>query len=296
MIGRRGWLGGALAASAAWPTHAAAGLAGLDEAFARIERRRGGRLGVAVSDTGSGETAYHRADERFPMASTFKLLVAGAVLARVDDGAERLDRRVALPRTGLVPWSPATEPRAARGEEMTVVALVEAMMTISDNTATNLLLAAIGGPAGLTAFLRARLSDPVTRSDRDEPAMSEGRPGDARDTSSPAAFLASMRALTLGDALTLSSRERLVLLMKANQTSPRLLRARLPLGWQVADRTGAAGHRTSNVVALLWPPRRAEPVLLAAFLTEGPAERAERDAMLVEVGAAVAAALGAPME
>jgi beta-lactamase class A len=168
-----------------------------------------------------------------------------------------------------------------------VGALVEAMMTVSDNTATNLLLASIGGPAGLTRFLRSPLGDAVTRSDRYEPAMSEGQPGDERDTTSPAAFLASMRALTLGDALSPPSRERLILLMKANQTSARLLRARIPLGWQIGDRTGAAGHRTVNIVGLIWPLQRPDPVLFSVFLTEGPATRPARDAVLVEVGAAI---------
>lgn len=271
-------------ASAASPT--------LTQTFARIERERGGRLGVAVLDTATGETAAHRADERFPMASTFKLFVAGAVLARVDAGAEHLDRRIPVTRADLVPWSPIAESRV--GETLTIAALVEAMLTMSDNAATNLLLASIGGPPGLTAFLRNHLRDPATRSDRDEPAMSEGRPGDDRDTSTPSAFLASMRALTLGDALSPAARERLVLLMKANQTSGRLLRAHLPLGWQIADRTGAAGHRTSNIVALLWPPGRIAPLLLTAFLAEGPPTPPERNATLVEVGMAVAAALGAP--
>jgi beta-lactamase class A len=297
MIGRRDLIGGAALLAAGMTgvgaARAAGGLAGLPAALARIERERGGRLGVAVLDTRTGERAGQRGEERFPMASTFKLLVAAAVLSRVERGEERLDRRVRYDRSDFVAWSPVAEAPANLRDGMTVASLVEAMMTISDNTATNLLLASIGGPAGLTAFLRGT-GDAVTRSDRDEPAMSEGRPGDPRDTTSPAAFLATMRALTLGDVLSPASRERLVLQMKANQTGAPLLRARLPAGWIIADRTGAAGHRTRNVVGLIWPARQAEPVFVTVFLTEGPEQSRARDAVLAEVGAALYAALGAP--
>ncbi len=296
MIGRREWIGSAASLAAGMTGVGAAraegGLAGLPAALARIERERGGRLGVAMLDTRTGERVGQRGEERFPMASTFKLFVAAAVLSRVDRGEERLDRRIRYDRSDLVAWSPVTEAPPNLRDGMTVASLVEAMMTISDNTATNLLLASIGGPAGLTAFLRG-IGDAVTRSDRDEPAMSEGRPGDLRDTTSPAAFLATMRALTLGDVLSPASRERLVLQMKANQTGAPLLRARLPAGWVIADRTGAAGHRTRNVVGLVWPARQAEPVLVTVFLTEGPEQSRARDAVLAEVGATLYAALGA---
>jgi beta-lactamase class A len=296
-IGRRPWLAGTAALGASGlqpaPVHAETGFAALGAAFAGIERAGGGRLGVAVLDAAGGRAASHRGAERFPMASTFKLFVAGAVLARADRGEERLDRRIHYAQPDLVPWSPVTDSPAGLRDGLPVAALVEAMMTASDNTATNLLLRLIGGPEGLTAFLRERLGDAVTRSDREEPAMSEGRPGDGRDTTSPLAFLGSMRALLLGDALSEAARQRLLLLMKANQTGATLLRARLPPGWQVGDRTGAAGHRTRNVVGLVWPARRTEPVLVAAFLAEGPERPEGRDAVLAEVGAAIYGALAA---
>jgi beta-lactamase class A len=294
MTGRRAWAFGVAALAAVHPVRAETSMPGLAAALARIERERGGRLGAAVLDLATGRAAAYRADERFPMASTFKVFVASAVLARVDAGAERLDRPIRFTRADLVPWSPVAEAWAERGGSLPVSALLDAMVTMSDNAATNLLLASIGGPPGLTAFLSGPLRDAVTRSDRDEPAMSEGRPGDERDTSSPAAFLASLRALTLGDALSPASRERLLLLMLANQTSARLLRAHLPLGWRIADRTGAAGHRTANIVGLLWPPGRIDPALFAVFHAEGPPERPQRDAALVEVGAAIVAALAIP--
>jgi beta-lactamase class A len=293
MIGRRRWMGGAAAALGGWGAGAAlarevGGFAELPGAFARIEAARGGRLGVSVLDTGSGRQAGHRQDERFPMSSTFKVLLAGAVLARADAGRDSLERRIRFAADDLVPWSPVTETQVG-GDGMTLAALCEATMTISDNTAANLLLGVLGGPGGLTAYLRG-LGDGVTRLDRVETALNEARPGDPRDTTSPAAMLADLHALTLGPALSAPARERLRGWLRANRTGGTRLRARVPQAWRVGDRTGTGGHGTSNVVGLLWPPNDGAPVVVAAYLTEGPADGAVRDAALEDVGAAVAAA------
>jgi beta-lactamase class A len=244
---------------------------------------------VAVLDTASGRAAAHRAAERFPMCSTFKLLLAGAVLARIDAGAERPERLVPYGRDALVPWSPVTE--GAAGTGLSVAALIEAILTQSDNTAANLLLDIVEGPAGLTRFLRG-LGDEVTRLDRMETALNEARPGDPRDTATPGSFLRSMAALTLGPVLSPPSRERLLALMRASRTGDGALRAALPPGWVAADRTGAGGHGTRGAVGLLSPPGGRPPSLVAAFLTEGPAPLAARDAVLAAVAAAVVAAAG----
>lgn len=296
MRGRRdcfGAIGAAIGVAAgAAPLSAQSAWAGLPAEFARIEQREGGRLGVAVLDLGNRRAAEHRSGDRFPMASTFKMLAAGAVLARIDAGQESLDRRIRFGRGDLVTYSPATEGRAG-GEGMTVAALLEAMMTLSDNTAANLLLAAIGGPEGLTAFLR-RHGDAVTRLDRMETDLNEARPGDPRDTTTPAAMLAMMRALTLGEVLSATSRARLVALMEANRVSGGLLRARVPQGWRVADRSGAGGFNTRGVVGLVWPAGGRPPLLVTAYLTEGPQQTlVARDAVLAEVAGTIFAAYGA---
>jgi beta-lactamase class A len=289
MIGRRQWMMGmALALAGARAGRARESLASLPETFARIEAARGGRLGVAVLDTGSGQGTGHRQEERFPLASTFKLLAAGAVLARVDGGQDDLERRIRFVREDLVTYSPATGRHAGAGG-MTLADIAEAAVTLSDNTAGNLLINALGGPAGLTAWLR-RQGDAVSRLDRMETMLNEALPGDPRDTTSPAAMLAHLRALTLGDALSAPSRARLRSWMRASRTGNNCLKARLPQGWVVEDKTGAGGNGTRNDVGLLWPPGGGAPVLVAAYLTGAGGGMAERDATLAEVGAAVAAA------
>jgi beta-lactamase class A len=175
------------------------------------------------------------------------------------------------------------------GDGLTVAELCEATATSSDNTTAYLLLQALNGPAGLTARLRS-LGDEVTRPDRMEPALNEARPGDLWDTSSPTAFLAAMHARTLGGALRQTSRDRLEGWMHAIRSGGARLRTGVPVGWTVGDRTGSGGRRASNVVESLWPLDAGPPRLVAAFLTDGPADATARDAALAEVGTAVAAA------
>jgi beta-lactamase class A len=251
----------------------------------RIEAASGGRLGVAVLDTQDGRRLQHRGDERFPLCSTFKFLAAAHVLARVDRQQEQLDRRIPVRTADLVDYSPVTQPRADR-DPMTVEELCAAAMTISDNTAANLLLASMGGPAGLTAYLR-KLGDPQTRLDRNEPTLNTGRPGDPRDTTTPAAMLATMQKLVLGEALSPASRGRLTQWLIDNQTGNSRLRAGLPAGWRVGDKTGSGAYGTNNDIGVIWPTGR-KPVLVTAYLTGTKEPLTTRERTLADVGRLVA--------
>ncbi|MGU3537534.1 class A beta-lactamase [Methylobacterium sp. A54F] len=264
----------------------------LEPALARIEAESGGRLGVAILDAGSGRVVGHRADERFPLCSTFKLLAAAAILARVEAGRERLERSVPYTAAMIVPDSPVTQARLGTGGlpagegAMPLDALCAAAITRSDNTAGNLLLDAIGGPAGLTAYLRG-LGDPVTRLDRIEPDLNEAAPGDPRDTTTPAAMLASLRRLLLGDALSPDGRARLTGWLLDNRTGDARLRARLPPGWRVGDKTGSGAFGTTNDVGLIRPPDGA-PILAAIYLTQTTAAAEARNATVAAVGRVLA--------
>ncbi len=259
----------------------------LADTCTRLEAGSGGRFGVGVLDTAGGRMIGHRLDERFPMCSTFKALAAGVVLARVDRKQENLDRRVNYTKSDLVTYSPATEKHVERG--MTIAELCEAAITLSDNTAGNLLLASFGGPAGLTSFARS-LGDETTRLDRIETELNQALPGDPRDTTSPRAMAQTLRALTLGDALSATSRAQLIAWLKANTTGGTRLRAGVPSGWAVADKTGTGDHGTANDVAVLWPPQRA-PLIVTVYLTGAAVARDQQNKIIADVGAAVADAM-----
>ena len=253
--------------------------------FAELEKQHGGRLGVAVIDIATGQRMAYRADERFPMCSTFKLLAAAAILKNVDAGSERLDRHVAYSQSDLLEYAPVTRANLSKGG-MTVSELCAAAVELSDNTAGNLLLAAIGGPAGLTTFTRS-LGDDVTRLDRTEPTLNTAIPGDPRDTTSPAAMLADLNALLVGNTLTKNSRATLLGWLNNCKTASKRIPAGLPSDWTSGNKTGSGDNGTANDVAVIQRPGKA-PILVAAYFTGSSAPPAARDGVLAGVGRIVA--------
>ena len=253
----------------------------LQDTLRDIEATARGRLGVHILDTGTGREHGWRSDERFLMLSSFKLLASALVLDRADRGEESLERRIRYRRQDLVSWSPVTE-RHVGGTGLSLAQLCEATITTSDNTAANLILASYGGPAALTAYAR-RLGDRVTRLDRTEPELNvRAASGEPLDTTTPRAMAHTLRALLVGDALSPASRARLLQWLLANTTGGKRLRAGLPVGWQVGEKTGTAGD-DANDIGIAFPPQRA-PVIVTAYLAESATDGATREAALAGVG------------
>ena len=262
-----------------------AGVAAAPSPLAEIEARVGGRLGVAALDIASGQRLAWRAGERFPMCSTFKAMAVAAVLKRVDAGHEHLDRFIRYGQADLLSYAPVTRAHVAEGR-MKLADLCAAAVELSDNTAANLILASIGGPAGWTRFVR-RIGDHQSRLDRNEMTLNTSIPGDPRDTTTPAAMVGDLRAALLGDALSSASRGNLKTWMIGTQTGKARLRAGLPAKWQVADKTGSGDHGTSNDIAVAWTPKG--PIVIACYLTGAEAASADaRDAAIADVGRLVA--------
>lgn len=241
--------------------------AAIEAALADLEKKSGGRLGVAVTDLESGETAGHRVAERFGMCSTFKLPLVGIVLLQAQRGQLDLDARVSYASDDMVPYAPVTGRNLERGY-MTVNELAEAAQQTSDNVAANLLLGLIGGPAGFTAALRS-MGDEVTRLDRIEPALNYVPPGDVRDTTTPAAMAATVRQLLAGPLLSDDNKRLLAKWMQDTGTGLNRLRAGFPAGWRSGDKTGtgiAAGMpNIYNDVAVAWPDDATPAFVVAAY-------------------------------
>ncbi len=250
-----------------------------------IETRIGGRLGVAALDTGSGRRLEHRANERFPMCSTFKVLAAAAVLHRVDEEKAQLSDIVPYTGGDLLEYAPIAEKHVAEGG-MTLAALCAAAIEYSDNTAANVLLKTIGGPAGLTRFVRS-LGDEKTRLDRIEPDLNSALPGDERDTTTPRAMADTLRTLLLGETLSAASRQQLESRLVANTTGGNMIRAGVPNDWKVGDKTGRGSNAATNDVAILRPPGK-PPILLAIYSVESTAPRKEVQDAIAEVARIVA--------
>src|SRR5882724_9282154 len=256
-----------------------------DNRVATIEARTGGRIGVAALDTASSKHLDCRSEERFPMCSTFKFLAAAAVLKRVDEKQEKLDRFVPYDAKDILEYAPVTKIHLKEGG-MTLGALCAAAIEQSDNTAGNLLLDAIGGPIGLTNFTRS-LGNRVTRLDRIEPELNSAIPGDDRDTTTPAAISSDMQRLLLGDALSETSRRQLNDWLLRNQTGGPMIGAGVPKTWSVGDKTGRGSNGATNDIAIMRPPGRA-PILLAIYSVGSTATANDREAAIAEAAKIVA--------
>src|SRR5437773_4214564 len=256
--------------------------------IAAIEARIGGRIGVAALDTGNSKHVEHRADERFPMCSTFKFLAAAAVLKRVDEKKEKLERFVPYGAKEILEYAPVTKEHLKDGG-MTLGALCAAAIEQSDNTAGNLLLDAIGGPIGLTNFARA-IGDKVTRLDRKEPELNSAIADDERDTTTPAAMLADMFQIVLGNTLSPSSRHQLEQWLQANETGASMIRAGVPTSWIIGDKTGRGANGATNDIAIMRPPGRA-PILLVIYSAGSTATANDRAAVLAEAAKIVTGSL-----
>lgn len=263
------------------------GKAPAESEFARLEDTFGGRLGVDVYDTGNGTQFGYRSGERFPMCSTFKLMLVGAVLARSMKTDVILDRRIMYARHDLVSYSPVTAAHVVHG--MTVSELCKAAIQHSDNTAANLLIRMLGGVAAVTAFARS-IGDTKFRLDRNETELNTAIPGDERDTSTPAAMGKSLRVLALGNALHDRQRTLLKDWLRGNTTGGDRIRAGLPDGWAVGDKTGSGAYGTTNDVALIWPPKRS-PVSLAIYYTQDEETAESKDEVIASAARIAATAL-----
>lgn len=248
--------------------------------FAALEAASGGRLGVTVLDTATGQRIGHRQDERFPMCSTFKFVLCAAVLHQADAGRLTLDQRVPVRQQDMLSHAPVTTRHV--GKDLSVRDLCRATMITSDNPAANLLLGVVGGPSAVTRFLRDN-GDAVTRNDRLEPDMNRFAPGDPRDTTSPAAMAASLQRFVLGTVLQPASRQQLADWLIDNETGDARLRAGLSKAWRVGDKTGSNGEDTTNDIAILWPTAGGAPWVLTSYLQGATVDDAGRNDVLRQV-------------
>ncbi|WP_405282823.1 class A beta-lactamase [Gaopeijia maritima] len=261
----------------------------LAERAAALEQEVGGRIGVAMVDGEGAVIDSYRGEERFAMCSTFKLPLAAMMLERAVGDDPALDEVLPYDESDLLDYAPSAREHVAAGG-MTVRDLAEAAVIVSDNTAANLLLERTGGPAGLTDFFR-RHGDSATRLDRTEPALNENAPGDERDTTTPEAMATLIQRLALGDGLPVGARDQLQEWAVANRTGDNRIRAGIPAGWRVGDKTGSCGN-ASNDVGIVWPPE-GEPFVLAVYIDRPTAEASAVDGVFAELaGVAAAEAAG----
>ena len=247
-----------------------AGTSSVQQKLEALEKSTGGRLGVALINTADDSQIVYRADERFAMCSTSKVMAAAAILKQSESDKTLLNQRVEIKKSDLINYNPIAEKHV--NGTMTLAELSAAALQYSDNTAMNKLIAHLGGPEKVTAFARS-LGDETFRLDRTEPTLNTAIPGDPRDTTTPLAMAQTLRNLTLGKALAETQRAQLVTWLKGNTTGSASIQAGLPTSWVVGDKTGSGDYGTTNDIAVIWPEDHA-PLILVTYFTQ-PEQKAE---------------------
>jgi beta-lactamase class A len=242
----------------------------------KLESSFGGRIGVYAINTANNETISYRANERFPMCSTAKVMVCAALLKNSMKNPDLLQKNIKYTKNDLVVWSPITEKHLNDG--MTISELCAAAIDYSDNTAVNLLIKQLGSPKIVTQFVRS-IGDKKFRLDRSEPELNTAIPGDVRDTTTPAAMAKSLQKLTFGNVLGVSQREQLQIWLKANTTGNTRIRAGVPKGWIVGDKTGGGAYGTNNDIAIIWPPK-CPPIIVAIYTTQTKPDATPNDQVI----------------
>jgi beta-lactamase class A len=286
-LGRRSFLAGASFSIVTACTRFGSGTSRTEWKLAQIETQLGGRLGVTAFDTGTGDRLSYRGGERFAMCSTYKWILAAAVLARVERGEISLDQSIPLTAQDILEFSPISQTHLKEGS-LVVRDMCAAIVEVSDNTAANLLLSLIGGPLGFTNYVRER-RDPVTRLDRNEPGLNTNLPDDLRDTTTPDAMVGTMSNILLGDALSEDGREQLIRWMINSRTGLDRLRAGLPRDWVAGDKTGTGANGAANDNAIVWPPDRA-PIIIAAYLSGSRGTLDARNAAHADIASVIVSA------
>ncbi len=260
------------------------------EELKRIESAARGRLGVSALNMANDNRVEYRAEERFPLCSTFKVMVAAAILQRSASEAQLLQKRIRYKKDQVEKsgYAPVTQKHLADG--MTIAELCAATLQYSDNAAANFLMTELGGPAAVTAYMRS-IGDDVFRLDRWEPELNSAIPGDERDTSTPAAVERSLEKIALGNALATPQREQLVSWLKGNTTGGKRMLAGVPRGWIVGDKTGTGSYGTTNDAGIIWTAK-GTAIVAAIYFTQNDKDAAAREDVIAAATRIVVAALG----
>lgn len=290
----------------------------LEAEIARIAAASDGAVGVAAWRLdGDGPRALVRADQRYPMASTFKIAVAGAVLERIDQRKLALDKMIAISPDAYVESDYIASRFIHAGISLSVHNLLEAMLTESDNTATDVLVAAAGGTQAVTDWVR-RQGVTGLRIDRDTAgilrdffslpagpfpaALAAARQADPkldgrglvpnldfdhdpRDTATPEAMAILLARIFDGRALSAASTATLTAMMDRCRTGAARLRGLLPADTRVAHKTGTLGGSANDVGVMTLPG--GDRIVVAVFIRGSAAPLAERERIIAEVGRAV---------
>ena len=244
----------------------------LQKQLETLEKSFDGKIGVYAIDTNDNQIVAYRADERFPVQSTFKLIGVSALLKQSNNDKELLNEKIHYSKNDLMFWHPITGQYVTSG--MTLEALSEAAISYSDNTAANLITKKLGGPKFVTDFAHA-IGNQSLNVEHYEGDLNSN-PKNKQDTSTPKDMAMSLQKLTLGNVLTQSQRTQLIGWMRNDAVGYKRIRAGVPIGWVVADKTGSGDYGIANDIGILWSPT-CKPIVLAIYTVRNKRDSKSRD-------------------
>ncbi|WP_168991274.1 class A beta-lactamase [Mycobacterium attenuatum] len=237
-----------------------------------LEHTFDGKIGVYAINTSNGEIIAHREDERFPLQSTIKFMGVAALLKQSDTDSHLLQEIVHYSQNDLIEWSPITRKNITGG--MTLEALSEAAISYSDNAAINIIMKRLGGPPAVAQFAHSVGNQTYNVEHYDGALNSD--PTSGADTSTPRDMAASVQKLSLGDGLTPAQQTQLLGWMRNNTAGYRRIRAGVPGGWVVADKTGSGDYGIANDIGILWSPY-CKPIVLAIYTVQNQRDAKRRE-------------------
>lgn len=248
--------------------------------FAQLESSANGRLGIMAINTANNQQIEYRSNELFPFCSTGKVMVVGAILKASESNPQLMQRQLHYSKqdTESSGYAPITGQHIKDG--MSVSALSQAAIAYSDNGAMNQLLQILGGTQMVSTFAKS-IGDNKFNLVRTEPQLNTAIPGDERDTTTPVAMALSLQKLSLGTALDKKQQAQLQEWLKANTTGDKRIRAGVPKGWTVGDKTGTGSYGTTNDVAVIWPPQ-AKPIVLVVYFTQNKKDTKPNDQVIAQ--------------
>jgi beta-lactamase class A len=245
----------------------------------KIESHYHGRLGISAINTKTGETINYRGNERFPMCSTWKLIVVSAVLHKSMSKPNYLEKIIHYKNSDIVSgYSPYTKKNLKTG--MTIIELCKAAI-FSDNTAANLLAKEIGGVQGLNRFSRS-IDDKKFRLSRLEPYLNTAYPHDSRDTTTPKAMSKSIVELIFGNTLGKIQKKLLTTWLKDNPTGSHRISSGIPSNWVSGDKTGTCSYGTTNDIGIIYPSG-SKPIILSVYFTQKNKNDTPKDSIIKKV-------------
>lgn len=249
----------------------------IDKELKTLEHKLDGEIGLYAIDTNSGKIISYRGNQTFPFESTFKLMGVAALL-HYNQSKPVLQKRLFIKPEQLVMWHPISG--LYINQKVSLQTLAEGAISYSDNTAINMIIRELGGLDKINHF--ARMVGNNTFNLKHYEVNLNSNPNNNEDSSTPKDMALSLQNILLGNVLSEHNKQLLFQWMRNNTTGYGRIRAGVPLGWAVADKTGSGSYGVANDIGLVWSPS-CKPIILSIYTHQNKQAAIAQDDVIAKV-------------